>query len=132
MGGPRVTITNCIWPSRTSITPEPREKRADYRICERFHKTVLEADHAVLFGIGGPLDDAGQFVFLLRTSFGSRPGALPLRNPLIESIHPIPQRLAVHAADAGRLLAALAFTHRRQSQKTSRLIGVLRFHGKLP
>ena len=107
MGGPRVTITNCIWPSRTSITPEPREKRADYRICERFHKTVLEADHAVLFGIGGPLDDAGQFVFLLRTSFGSRPGALPLRNPLIESIHPIPsvwQSMPPMRAASSRLL----------------------------
>jgi hypothetical protein len=46
-------------------------------------------------------------------------------------MHPIPQRLAVHAADANRFLAPLALTHRRQSQKTPRLVGVLRFHGKL-
>jgi hypothetical protein len=44
---------------------------------------------------------------------------------LIKTQHPIAQRLAIHATDVRRLLAALSVVNRRQSQQPPHLTGVL-------
>jgi|SoimicmetaTmtLPB_FD_contig_41_3531709_length_502_multi_1_in_0_out_0_1 hypothetical protein len=40
-------------------------------------------------------------------------------------MHPVAQRLTIHATDARRLLTALSVVNRRQSQQPPHLIGVL-------
>src|SRR5712691_10075130 len=41
-------------------------------------------------------------------------------------MHPIAQRLAIHAADARRLFAVHSVVNRSQGQEATRLVGVLR------
>src|ERR1700675_4052068 len=45
-------------------------------------------------------------------------------------MHPIAQRLAIHAADARRLFAVHSVVNRSQGQKATRLVGVLRRAGQ--
>src|SRR3979490_531277 len=45
-------------------------------------------------------------------------------------MHPIAQRLAIHAADARRLFAVHSVVNRSQGQEATRLVGVLRRGGQ--
>src|SRR5215204_2080165 len=62
-----------------------------------------------------------------------RPAVLqPLGAALIEAVHPVAQRLAIHAADARRIRPAHPVQHRRNRQEPPALIGVLRGRRKPP
>jgi hypothetical protein len=56
----------------------------------------------------------------------ARPGvAQAVRTGLVEPMNPVAQRLAIHAADPGRIGAIHSVQDRRQRQKSPTLIGVL-------
>ena len=96
-------------------------------------KDPLEIDAArghksVLLRIGTSLHEAAQFLHLLirklRRSAGRFGIDQAIGSALIKAVHPIPQRLAIHAADACNLLAIPAVVDRRQRQQPPRLMGI--------
>jgi hypothetical protein len=100
---------------------------------EAFTENALQihaapAHHSVLLWIGASLNELPQFLFLLRRKFRGPPGRSgvdePVRTSLIEAMHPVPQRLAVHAADTGRFGARHPVVNRRQCQQPPRLVSV--------
>ena len=88
------------------------------------------AHNPINLRIGAGLHELLQLLFLLRRKFRRAAARLDVDQPvgalLIEAMHPVPQRLAIHAADARRLLAIHSVANRRQCQQPPRLIGVLR------
>ena len=88
----------------------------------------------VFFRIGTGLHQLAQVLFLLARKLPRATRRLDVDQPvgalLIEAMHPVAQRLAIHAADAGRLLAIHPVANRRQRQQSPRLIGVLRLRGQ--
>jgi hypothetical protein len=76
------------------------------------------ANHAVLFGIGTLANPSGHLLLLLRHELRGTPSSVWLvrqpSNPvLVIAMHPIPQRLAVHATTLCRLRSAMAFQNQR-------------------
>ena len=62
-----------------------------------------------------------------------RPAVLePFWAPFIEAVHPVPQRLAVHATDPRGIGPAHPIQHRRKRQQTPTLVGVLGGRRKPP
>ena len=62
-----------------------------------------------------------------------RPAVLePFGAPFIEAVHPVPQRLAVHATDPRGIGPAHPIQHRRKRQQTPTLVGVLGGRRKTP
>lgn len=86
--------------------------------------------------IGARFHDGGQLRLLIRRQPRRRsaiPGILqPVRPDGIEAMHPVPERLTVHAAHPCRLLAAHPVQHRSQRQKSPALVHVLRLPRKPP
>ena len=86
------------------------------------------AHHAVLLDVGPSLHDLAELGLLLGRQLRLGAGSLgvdqPFRTALIEGMHPIPQRLAIHAADAGRLVALHAILHGSKRQQPPDLIGI--------
>ena len=81
--------------------------------------------------IGTRLHEVPQLLLLLVRQFRWAAGRLAVektvRTLLVEAMHPIAQRLAIHAADARRGLAIHAVANRRQRKQPPRLIGILGF-----
>ena len=57
---------------------------------------------------------------------------VPGRARAIEAMHPVPQGLALHAADPGSFRPPMAVQHGRQGQQPPALIGVLRTARQIP
>ena len=74
-------------------------------------------------------NDLGELRQLLRREarpVAFRPAVLePFWAPFIEAVHPVPQRLAVHATDPRGIGPAHPIQHRRKRQQTPTLVGVL-------
>ena len=87
------------------------------------------AHHPMLKRIGPCLHQFAQSLFLFCRKSRRTPGWLDVDQTsgtlLVEAMHPIPQRLAVHPADARGLLAIHPVVNRRNRQQPPRLIGVL-------
>src|SRR6187551_1022311 len=63
----------------------------------------------------------------------ARPAVLePFGAPFIEAVHPVPQRLAVHATDPRGIGPTHPIQHRRKRQQTPTLVGVLGGRRKTP
>src|SRR3954464_3171952 len=81
-------------------------------------------------------NDLGELRQLLRREarrVAFRPAVLePFGAPFIEAVHPVPQRLAVHATDPRGIGPAHPIQHRRKRQQTSTLVGVLGGRRKTP
>src|SRR5712691_2070770 len=84
-------------------------------------KNPLEIDAAparkpILLRIGASLHQASQFFHLLRRKLGAPAGRFDVDQAvgaaLIKAVHPIAQRLAIHATDTRRLLAVLSVVNR--------------------
>src|SRR6266436_7941289 len=100
-----------------------------------FAKNPLEihaapARNPILLRIGASFHETPQFLFLLQRKlrwaargFGVDQAFSTL---VIETMHPIAQRLAIHAANARRLFAVHSVVNRSQGQEATRLVGVLR------
>ena len=68
-----------------------------------------------------------------RAGWPFRPAVLePCGAPFIEAVHPVPQRLAVHATDPRGIGPAHPIQHRRKRQQTPTLVGVLGGRRKTP
>src|SRR3954462_8179934 len=81
-------------------------------------------------------NDLGELPQLLRREarrVAFRPAVLePFGAPFIEAVHPVPQRLAVHATDPRGIGPAHPIQHRRKRQQTPTLVGVLGGRRKPP
>src|SRR3954467_2352356 len=81
-------------------------------------------------------NDLGELRQLLRREarrVAFRPAVLePFGASFIEAVHPVPQRLAVHAADPRGIGPAHPIQHRRKRQQTPTLVGVLGGRRKTP
>src|SRR5712691_9077277 len=108
---------------------------------EAFAKNALQvlaapARHPVLLRIRPCLHELAQVLFLLRRKFRRTPRRLDIDETvgtlLIEAMHPVPQRLPIHAADAGCLLAIHPLVYRRDREQSPRLIDILHDHRQAP
>ena len=75
------------------------------------------------------LDKLSQIALLIDGQarwIARRPGVLqPVRAAFVEPVHPVPQRLTIHAADPRRIRPVHPVQNRRQRQQAATLIGVL-------
>src|SRR5713101_1785568 len=100
-----------------------------------FAKNPLEihaapARNPILLRIGASFHETPQFLFLLQRKLRWAARGCGVDQAfsalVIETMHPIAQRLAIHAADARRLFAVHSVVNRSQGQEATRLVGVLR------
>ena len=93
------------------------------------------AHHAVHLGIGSLQYDPANRLLLRRVELGLATRRLGVDQPVdtlfVVGVHPIAQRLAIHAADPGRFLAALSFAHGGKRKQAARLVGILRLDRQL-
>ncbi len=94
------------------------------------------ANHAVDRRIGAGLDDHRQLCHLRvrqpPPAARTRTVLQAVRPLVIEPMRPIPQRLAIHAADLRGVRAAHTVVNRRQSQKTANLARIATGLGQAP
>src|SRR5512134_620845 len=87
------------------------------------------AHDTVHLGIGPVVDDRAHLLLLFRSELRLAPRRLavdqPIRPPGVDGVHPIAQRLPIHAANPGGFRPTLAIADRRQRQQPARLVGVL-------
>lgn len=88
------------------------------------------ADHAMLGPVRPRLDEFGDLsaLFLRKTRLGACGPVVqkPLGTLGVEPMHPVPQRLTVHAADPRRLRPVRPLGNCGQRQQAARLVRVLR------
>jgi len=84
------------------------------------------AHHGIMLPIRLRLDQGLQFGLLCDTQRAGWPHMLMIAQASgsfgIEAVNPVPQRLAIHAAHAGRIRPARPVTDRRQSQRPARSV----------
>ena len=116
---------------------QPRQQIGDRALgiddAKAFLDHPLEVDpppahDAVRRRIGAGLHDLGQFLHLSVSELAWAAGTPTVRQALgtifIEPVRPVPQCLAVHATDPGRLRPAHAVIDRRQGQQPTDLPGI--------
>lgn len=94
-----------------------------------FEIDAAPARKPILLRIGAGLYQASQFFHLFVRQLRASAGRFAIDQAagarVIKTVHPIAQRLPIHATDARRLRAVLAVVDRRQSQQAPRLAGIL-------
>jgi hypothetical protein len=102
------------------------EARADHRL----QIDAAPTHDPVRLRIGPCLDDLAEFPQLLHRQTGLWPLRAMIEETLrpfrVEPVHPVAQRLTVHAADLGGLAPRHAITNRRQRQQSPALVRVPR------
>jgi hypothetical protein len=132
-------------PNRNMAKAEPYEQGAHaalgqaYAVARLDHLRQVDpppADHPVLGQLGTGTDEGGNLDLLLsrQTRLGTRRFAVgQARQPfIVVSMHPIAERLPVHAATLRRLRAAVAFQNQRNSQHATGRTSILRPRRRLP
>src|SRR5437899_4592669 len=101
---------------------------------EAFPQNALQvhaapAHHPVLLRIGPRFHKSAQLLLLIRRKLRTATRRLDIEETvgalLIEAMDPVPQRLTIHAANAGRLLAIHPVVNRRYGKQSPRLVRVL-------
>lgn len=124
---------------------KPLEKLSDIALVKRDAEPqvdhALEVDspparHAIDLGVRASFNNLRQFGQLIPRQTRLRP-AHPIvdetvRTVSVEPVNPIPQRLAIHAADPGCFATIHPVADRRQRQQPAALVCILRPLGQTP
>lgn len=126
---------------KTQLLQQPADRHlveidAEALLDDAAQVDAAPAHHAVHLGIGPLLDDRAHLLLLVRAELRLAPRSLaidqPIQPPRVDGVHPIAQRLAIHAADTSGFRPCLAIADRRQRQQPSRLVGVFRLRRQPP